>query len=271
MSNFLLMMIIIIMTIILILINIEGMNYYYDDIKYTLKAQWQKLFYSLANNNLLDNPSDKVNKFAIITFENRKNNKYVELHNNNITSYCKKWNYDYLFFDKCEHNVYWCKMHFVLDALKSGKYDYVLWMDSDTIIKNKNISLDLIANKYSSDIFVSSDGGIAAFCAGVFMIKNSPIGISYIEKCINSYSENCVIKSENILKGFWTGLCYEQGIMNMLIFDYFYKYTTCLPSNIIYNGRLTQNNNLCNIDTFILHLYVTDNELRANCFSRFFQ
>jgi hypothetical protein len=219
---------------------------------------------------MLDNPSDKINKIAIVTFENRKNDEYINLHNENITAYCKKWNYDYLFYDKCEHNVYWCKMHFVLDALKSGKYDYVVWMDSDTIIKNKNISIDLIVNKYSSDIFVSADGGISAFCAGVFIIKNSPIGISYMEKCINSQSDKCIIKSENVMKGFWTGLCYEQGIMNMLIFDYFHKYTTCLPSNIIYNGKITETNNSCDIDTFILHLYISKSDLRAKCFKRYF-
>lgn len=269
MNNFSMIIIIVVITIILTLINIEGMEYYYQDIKYTVKAQWHKFFYSLVNKNLLDNPSDKINKFAIVTFENRKNDEYIELHNNNMISYCKKWNYDYLFYDKCEHNVYWCKMHFVLDALKSGKYDYVLWMDSDTIIKNKNISLDLIVNKYSSDIFVSSDGGIGPFCAGVFIIKNSLIGISYIEKCINSHSKKCIIKSENVMKGFWAGLCYEQGIMNMLIFNDYYKYTTCLPTNIIYNGKLTENNNLCDIDTFILHLYISNNDLRAKCFKRF--
>jgi hypothetical protein len=269
MNNFLTIILIMLVAIFLTIINIEGMKFYYNDLKYTLRAQWQKIFYSLLNNNLLDNPSDKVNKIAIVTFENRKKDKYIELHNNNISAYCKKWNYDYLYYDTCIHNVYWCKMHFVLDALKSGKYDYVLWMDSDTIIKNKNISLDLIVNKYSSDIFVSSDGGIAAFCAGVFIIKNSPIGISYIEKCIDSYSDNCEIKSQNILRGFWSGLCYEQGIMNMLIFDKFYKYTTCLPSNIIYNSKLTKTNGACDYDTFILHLYVTDNSLREKCFARF--
>jgi hypothetical protein len=258
-----------IIAIIFTFANSEDAGFYYQDAKYAAKVQWHKLFSSLLNNNLLDNPSGKTNKIAIVTFENRKIDEYIDIHNNNVSAYCKKWNYDYLFYDKCEYNVYWCKMHFVLDALKSGKYDYVLWMDSDTIIKNKNISLDLIVNKYSSDIFVSSDGGMAAFCAGVFIIKNSPIGISYIEDCINSQPKNCAIESENKLKGIWAGMCYEQGIMNTLIIDKYFKYTTCLPSHIIYNGRISETNKICDVDTFILHLYISEGKLRSDCFKRF--
>lgn len=257
-----------IIAIILTLINIDDMKYYYQDVKYLAVVNWQKIFYSLLNKNLLDKPIEKVNKIAIVTFENRKSDEYIDLHNKSIKLYCEKWNYDYLFYDTCMHNVYWCKIHYVLDALKSGKYDYVLWMDSDTVIKNPNISMDLIVNKYSSDILVSSDGTVA-FCAGVFIIKNSPIGIEYIEDCINSKQSECIIKDGNILKGLWAGMCYEQGVMNMLIFNKYFKYTTCLPSHIIYNGYINETNELCDIDTFILHLYGSKNELRSKCFKRF--
>ena len=29
--------------------------------------------------------------------QNRKNSEYIDLHNKNITDYCKKWDYEYLF------------------------------------------------------------------------------------------------------------------------------------------------------------------------------
>jgi hypothetical protein len=74
---------------------------------------------------------------------------------------------------------------------------------------------------------------------------------------------------ESELKGFWAGLCYEQGIMNKLIFDTYYKYTTCLPKNIIFNGKITENNDYCLADTFILHLYISDNKLRTKCFEKY--
>jgi len=269
MNNFFTIIIIIIIALILILINIDTTKFYYEDIKYTLRSQWYKIFYHSINNNMLDNPTNNIYKFAIITFENRIE-PYVKLHNQILQDYCKKWNYEYLFYNSCVHNVYWCKMYYVLSALLTNKYDYVLWMDSDSIIKNKNYSLDLIANKYSSDIFIGSDNKLTTnFCAGVFMIKNSSIGISYIKNCINLHTDKCKIKSNNMLKGIWAGLCYEQGIMNLLIFNKYHKYTTCLPTNIIYNYNITETNDLCDVDTFILHLYNSKNFLREKCFKRF--
>lgn len=263
--------------IIIYLIRDTDSNYYYVDLKYYIQAQWQKIFYSLINNNKRPISLKIKNKIAIITFENRTNLAYVDAHNKNVSSYCDKWNYDYLFYNQCMHNVYWCKMHLVLDALKSKKYDYVIWMDSDSIIKNKSISIDSIVNAYSSDIFIGIDG-FTAFCAGVFIIKNSPNGIKFMNQCIElenncNQQENSLVNTEEKtnteLKGFWAGLCYEQGIMNKLIFDEYYKYTTCLPKNIIFNGKITPNNDYCSINTFILHLYISDNNLRAQCFNKY--
>lgn len=260
------LIILLILIIILTLINLKDLrdyDIYYNDLKYFVKSYWKKNY--LLNNNMLYKPLNKNNKIAIITFDNRKNTKYIELHNKNITEYCKKWNYEYIFYDKCVHNVYWCKLYFVLDALKTQKYDYVMWMDSDTIIKNPNISLDSIINKYSSDIYVNLDNGSAVYCSGVFIIKNSPMGISYLEDCIKSNNKKCTTKN-NKLKGFWAGLCYEQGIMNELIFQKYYKYTTCLPEYLVLNDYINETNDICNEDTFILHIYGSPDKLREKCF-----
>lgn len=268
-SSFTIIILFFLLAIVLILINADYSQFYYNDILFKIKSTWYAFFNSLISNNLLDKPTNKINKIAIITFENRKNLEFIDLHNKNITEYCKKWNYDYLFYDQCENNVYWCKMYFVLDALKTGKYDYVVWLDSDTIIKNLNQSLDFIVNKYNSDIFVSTDNGYSAFCAGIFIIKNSPIGISFMEECIDSKSEKCDIINKSTLRGLYSGLCYEEGIMNNLIMEKYHKNTTCLPKYYVYTDKITETNNLCDIDTFILHLGMSDHNLRAKCFKKF--
>lgn len=267
-NSFLIIIAFIIIIVISTLVNMMDFEIYYNDSKYFVQSDWKKNY--LLNNNTLMIPSQKINKFAIITYENRKDSEYINLHNKNVTEYCKKWNYEYLFYDQCIHNVYWCKMYLVLDALKTGKYDYVLWMDSDTIIKNPLISLDSIVNKYSSDIFVNLDNGNSVYCAGVFMIKNSPIGISYLEDCIKLNTKKCLAEN-NKLKGRWAGLCYEQGVMNKLIFKKYYKYTTCLPKYLVLNEYIDEDMITCNEDTFILHLYNSSNDLRTKCFSRFIQ
>lgn len=268
MTPFIKVIIICIFTLLLILVNLRDFNYYYSDTIFKTRQIYHSLFYYLLNNNSLERPIDKTNKLALVTFENRKNEEYIDFHNKNITEYCKKWNYDYLFYDDCIHNVYWCKMFFVLDALKTGKYDYVVWLDSDTIIKNFDISFDTILNKYSSDIFLTYDNGDSLFCAGVFIIKNSTIGIEYIENCIKHYIPQC-LNNSGTLKGLWAGLCYEQGIMNMLILDKYYKFTTCLPNNIVLNKKIKENMTICDSDAFILHLYESPNHLRAKCFNRY--
>jgi hypothetical protein len=64
------------------------------------------------------------------------------------------------------------------------------------------------------------------------------------------------------LKGAWAGMCYEQGIMNILIADEYYKYTTLLSNNIIYNK------NICKNDVFIMHLYASSPHDRYKCFTK---
>lgn len=248
------------------IVNMEDYEFYRDDFMYFIKSEWKHNY--LLNNNLLDKPIQKDNRFAIITFENRKD-KYTELHNKNIQNYCDKWNYKYFFYDKCEDNVYWCKMYMVLNALKSGDYDYVMWMDSDSVIKNNNISLNSIVNKYSSDIFVTYDNKYSVFNAGIFIIKNSPIGISYMEDCIKNNRNSCLIPNSIQLRGQWTGLCYEQGVMNKIIFNKYAKYSTGLPNYVVYNMDIDDTMKTCNSDTFILHLYGSSDELRTKCFLRY--
>jgi hypothetical protein len=251
-------------------------KYFFTDIWLyfvNIKLYRDQIFLSkyLLNNNLLASGGLTNNKIAIITYDDRKNMEYIDLHNKNIDKYCKKWNYEYKFYDKCTHNVYWCKIYMVLDLLKSGKYDYVMWLDSDTIIKNYEISIDSIVNKYSSDIFMSENNNLlepGGLCSGVFIIKNSPIGISFLEDCIKLNTDTCKTP-DNKLKGFWAGICYEQGAMNRVILDKYYKYTTNLPKQYIYNNYLKSNMDTCNKDTFIIHAYGTPDTLRTKCFNKF--
>ena len=59
-------------------------------------------------------------------------------------------------------------------------------------------------------------------------------------------------------------LCYEQGAMNNLIYDKYYKYTTILSNDIILNSHY------CNEKTFILHNYggKTANTDIKSCFNK---
>ena len=244
----------------------------FDDNTYFKELQLKHGY--LLNNNIVDKPSNTEHKIAIVTYESR-NYDYIQKHNTNIQNYCDKWKYTYLFHDKCDYNVYWCKLYIVLDTLKSNKYDYVMWLDSDTIIKNNEISINSIVNKYKSDIFTTVDG-ISVYNAGVFIIKNTKIGISYLTDCIAKYNSGVCYNPDNSgLKGNWAGVCYEQGTMNKLIFNKYYNYTTCLSAEFVKNDYADSELKICDLDVFILHLYGSSVESRASaelrdkCFSKY--
>jgi hypothetical protein len=150
----------------------------------------------------------------------------------------------------------------VLDAIKSNKYDYVIWMDSDTVIKNFNINIGDILNRFYSDIFIGSDNNNSFDItnAGVFIIKNSNIGINFLQDCTHYVSDKC-LNIDGSLKGIWAASCYEQGVMNILIADRYNRYTTILTNDIIFNY------NVCSNDVFIMHLYASSPNHRVRCFN----
>lgn len=233
----------------------------YNDAKYFSKFRAKKLS-NLTLNNKLEKPIIKKNKILFVTYDNRINLPYVKIHNKNIKQYCKKWNFEYKYFDNCKHNTYWCKIHMLLNELQTNKYDYVIWLDSDTYIFDMKINISDIFNKYSSDIFIGSDNNPSFDLtnAGVFAIKNSDVGRQFLVDCINSFNIKCK-KPNGELKGKWAAVCYEQGIMNILIADKYYGDTTILTNDIIFNY------NRCNNNVFIMHLYASSNEYREKCFN----
>ena len=94
----------------------------------------------------------------------------------------------------------------------------------------------------------------------IFAIKNSKIGKNFLSDCINSFNNKCS-KPNGSLKGSWASVCYEQGIMNILIAEKYSKYTTILTNEFIFNY------NKCNNNVFIMHLYASSDKYRQKCFN----
>ena len=237
------------------LINTLDNNYYNKFSKINIMS-------SLINNNKLDKPIQKKNKILFITYDNRYNEEYVVIHNYNINKYVKKYNYEYKYFKYCNNNVYWCKIDIVLNELIKNIYDYIIWLDSDTVIKNFDIDIGNILNMYSSDIFIGSDNHseFDITNSGVFIIKNSTTGINFLNNCINYVNKKICFNADGTLNGSWAASCYEQGVMNILIADKYFKYTTILTNDIIFNY------NVCSNEVFIMHLYASTSKKRVRCF-----
>lgn len=259
--NSLLILIIIVALLVLDLIFPKKDHVKINDKNYFEKFSQKYIITKLINNNLKKNTTNEKYKILFITYDNRPDEKYIKLHNQNMKEYSKKYGHKYIFYNKCNENNYWCKVYMVLDALETNKYDYVIWMDSDTLIKDFDMDINKILNSYSSDILIGSDNNpkYDLINSGVFIIKNTDIGIQFLRDCINYIPEVCIRKNGS-LKGEWAASCYEQGTMNILIADQYAKYTTVLKNLLIFNY------NVCSDEVFIMHLYASSPNYRKHCF-----
>ena len=197
--------------------------------------QLKLLAYSIQPFNYIKKESVpfKKRKIAIITAEDR-DYPYVQYHDLNFKKYSDTHGYSYFRLDNCPKEVsttYWCKIHKVKEFLDSGEYDYIMWADSDTIIPDVNKSLDqfisdigepdIIIGEYQSILYLTNN----YYCAGLFLVKSSEIGKSFINDCLSKIKSKsgCIINGKE--QGFWAGICYEQGVMNLLIREKYKDYT----------------------------------------------
>jgi len=207
---------------IVILILVCYVIYYKEDLYILFYLSFFKHLNSYQVRNKIDS---KKYKIGIVTIENR-NSDYIKYHDLSVNRYCNLYNYEYIRVDKYpDINIYWSKIFIINDLLKTNKYDYILWLDSDTIFCDYNIDLSNIIDLYGSkDIYIHFEnvGFILnhlynTFNAGIFIIKNSDIGIKFINDLIEHYKLINLDKQNNITSGMWTGENYEQGVMNKLI------------------------------------------------------
>lgn len=255
--------ILIVCTLIFLLLFISYMVVY-PSILYGNKYHETDL--STIYNKTIDN---KYN-IAIITIETRELD-ILQMHNENLQSYADIHGYDYLFRKEytTEDNlpIYWCKLHFMKEILH--KYDYVLWLDSDTLICNKHIGLDqLIEMDPNASVFIGKDEKLYNFsqipyCAGVFMVKNDVNGHTFLDTCLFRYKNNnkCINdKNEYIVSGIWArSVCYEQGMMNAVLKEN-RNIMVSVPETFFFNSKRN------NYNTVISHMFGRD---KSKLYKRF--
>jgi hypothetical protein len=241
------------------------------DLKYVDMLKEGRIITKLNNNNKLLNQINKKNKILIITFDDRQNLQYIRIHNINFMRYVQKHGYEYKYEHIYNHNLnnnpYWYKIYLVKYYLDTNIYDYVMWVDSDTMIIDISFDLNNYLNSYSSDLFFCDDNQtVEKINAGVFIIKNSKIGKQYINDCINNFCVKCIKNNDNKLKGKWAGTCYEQGIMNLVLIKDYMKHSTVFSVNKI---LCTSNYNLLKSfnNVFIFHYYDTSTPQRNIIFN----
>jgi len=237
-------------------------------------------------NNFKEVPLKK-RKILFITAEDR-DEPYIQHHDTSFKRYTNKWGYSYSRLDNCpkeESSTYWCKIYKVKKALETGNYDYVLWADSDTsVVNDKNLD-SLISLFGEPDIIIGENFigwtkkilytlqniGLDVCNAGVFLIKNSEIGRSFINDCLAELDKRPWCIKDGKEQGIWAGMCYEEGVMNKLIKTK-YRNNTYLDKNaelvLTVQEGVTDDYNSIYTKPLFVHLNGNSNEVRNEVFKR---
>ena len=239
---------------------------------------WKLSHFSKFKNTNFTKTVLKKRKILIITAEDR-NDEYIKLHDINFKKYSDIHGYTYLRLNNCspeESSTYWCKIHKVKQGLEFDEYDYVIWCDSDTIITDYQIPFDYFIDNYGDpDIICGLNYGdsleyiINCINAGVFLIKNSELGKSFIDDCLNEISKKSGCIKNGKEQGVWSGECYEEGVMNNLIRTNKYKNNIYIDINKDFIYHKTRLISPYNKIRFITHLPGYTSNERANFFKTF--
>jgi hypothetical protein len=282
MNNKYLIIICISILLVLIVIFHKSLTFWLEELWYFLFFRFENRWEPFIDQNQLETPDQTPVKICFITLETRgEKEDYVKLHNQSFREYVEYQNrkhvnhYAYEFITECDsnvkhtHNVYWCKFFSLHRLLEQGEYDYVVWVDSDTVIANYNVDFAQVLKSYQSDFFASVDDRLmdkmySNLCSGVVAIRYSENGRKILQTMLDIYNQKqfqskCISKTGD-LNGAWSQTCYEQGVMNWVLYKYFRKSLTVLPNKYIRNGKKCEGD-------FIIHLFGSSSEKRKNCFN----
>lgn len=98
--------------------------------------------------------------------------KCVKLGTDSKRDYCQKHGYDFIF---CEaqvdpsRSIYWSKLLLALQVLETDAYQWIVWLDADTIIMNQDIPLEDIIDKNVNFSIGKDWNGINS---GVFYLRS---------------------------------------------------------------------------------------------------
>lgn len=200
---------------------------------YVSTSDWQRL---LNQPTPLFSPA----RVCVFSFDDRKNNPDIEKLKAFNAAYCRKQGYDFQFFseDLQGHPPYWTKVRLAQDLMSTGKYDFIMWVDSDAVIHNPNFRLETIFPAFQEDAFLvlASDPPRwnAPFNAGVWIFQYGPLAQQFCQDWLLKYPpakwqkiDGKKWKCEACL---WAGSSYEQGAgAELLSQDPYRKHVICLP------------------------------------------
>lgn len=192
-------------------------------------------------------------KIAIVTFYDDACFSYASLSDKSKKRYCDKYGYKYFLHrermsPQFDHPT-WEKMKIMLSHFDG--FDYIMWMDADSIIANMNFNVSELFN--DKIIYMSKD--VHGYNAGIFAVKVCDIGKNFLKDVDSLYS---VFRNKRFR---------EQGCMSYLMDTEYDKYVCQVP---VKKWNCYDDVYTCKIDNifedgdFILHLPAENQLPRTN-------
>jgi len=125
-------------------------------------------------------------KIAVVTIaqgEEYKNR--VELGMKSKEEYCQRHGYDFILKDQSEdtsRHIYWSKIPLMRKVLEHPSYDWVVWIDADTLMMNMEIPLEIFLDD-NYNFIISRDW--QAINSGVFFVKNCQWSKDFLDRVYN--------------------------------------------------------------------------------------
>lgn len=184
-----------------------------------------------------------MSNVAIVTFYDCRCAHYARLSDKSKQKYCDKYGYKYFLHTERMSPQFnhptWEKMKIMLSHFDG--FDYVMWMDADSIISNMDFNVSELFN--DKVIYMSKD--INGYNAGIFAVKVCNVGKSFLEEVDSSYT---VFKNIRFK---------EQACMSRLMDTKYKQYVCQVPAkkwNCYDDVYMRKIDNIFEDGDFILHL-----------------
>ena len=127
--------------------------------------------------------------WLIVQYDDRPIDKFDSEFMRRNEAYAKKYGYKYKFVNKGYTDLppYWRKVALVKKLLDTDQYKGILWLDTDAVIFNVNISLDSVGDKLKHFVKATNSSGNQIFNAGVWTVKGTDKGKKIMKKWMDMY------------------------------------------------------------------------------------
>jgi len=133
----------------------------------------------------------KKPKFAVVMFSNIvKPNSIYENAISEFYQYADIHGYSFILNTKRydnERNLFYMKIHSVIEAithgLKTKDYDWVFWVDSDVVLANPNVKLEVFIPKDNNIHFIAATD-MQGLNAGVFLVRVCSWSLNFMMRAI---------------------------------------------------------------------------------------